>query len=143
MDIKMGFHKVAPYYYTGWHEPASDMQFLINKKKFDKLPKAYQTVLKVAIQAVSADMYSENFSGSAMAWAKMKEDFPGIKVKSFPKEVLKEMKEETDNVLDAYAANDAFFKEVLTSQREFMAKAREWTTMSEFYYLETSAAVKK
>ena len=143
MDIKMGFHKVAPYYYTGWHEPASDIQFLINKKKFDKLPKAYQTVLKVAIQAVSADMFYENFSDSAMAWAKMKEDYPGIKVKSFPKEVLIKMKEETDIVLDGYAANDAFFNEVLTSQREFMAKAREWTTMSEFYYLETSAAVKK
>ena len=28
MDIKMGFHKIAPYYYTGWHEPASEMQFL-------------------------------------------------------------------------------------------------------------------
>jgi TRAP-type mannitol/chloroaromatic compound transport system substrate-binding protein len=143
MDIKMGFHKVAPYYYTGWHEPASDMQFLINKKKFDKLPKAYQTALKVAIQAVSADMFFENFADSAMAWAKMKEDYPGIKVKSFPKEVLIKMKEETDNVLDGYAANDAFFREVLTSQREFMAKAREWTTISEFYYLETSAAVKK
>ncbi len=88
-------------------------------------------------------MFSENFADSAMAWAKMKEDFPGIKVKSFPKDVLKKMKEETDNVLDAYATEDAFFKEVLTSQREFMAKAREWTTMSEFYYLETSAAVKE
>ena len=100
-------------------------------------------MLKVAIQAVSADMFFENFTDSAMAWAKMKEDYPGIKVKSFPKEVLIKMKEETDIVLDGYAANDAFFKEVLTSQREFMAKAREWTTISEFYYLETSAAVKK
>ena len=38
MDISMGFHKIAPYYYTGWHEPASEMQFIINTKKFDKLP---------------------------------------------------------------------------------------------------------
>ncbi len=142
MDIKMGFHKVAPFYYTGWHEPASDMQFLINKKKFDKLPKAYQAALDVAMKAVSADMYAENFSGSAVAWAQMKQDYPNIKVKSFPDEVLKKMKEETDNVLNGYAAKDAFFKEVLTSQREFLAKAREWTTMSEYYYLQTSAAVK-
>ncbi len=142
MDIRMGFHKVAPYYYTGWHEPASDMQFLINKRQFDKLPKSYQAALKTAIKAVSADMFSENFADSANAWEQMKKDYPNIKVKSFPPEVLKKMKEETDNVLDAYAAKDAFFKEVLTSQREFMEKAREWTTMSEFYYIETSAAVK-
>lgn len=139
MDIKMGFHKVAPYYYTGWHEPASDMQFLINKKKYDALPKAYQQVLKVAMKAVSADMFSQNFSMSAMAWAQMKEDYPGIKVKSFPKEVMAKMKMETDNVLNGYAEKDPFFKEVLTSQRDFMAKAREWTIMSEFYYLKTSA----
>ena len=42
MDIKMGFHKIAPYYYTGWHEPATDLQFLVNKKAFDKLPPEYQ-----------------------------------------------------------------------------------------------------
>ncbi len=143
MDIKMGFHKVAPYYYTGWHEPASDMQFLINKKAFEKLPKAYQTVLKVAMQAVSADMFAENFADSAMAWAQMKKEFPGIEVKSFPIEVLQKMKEETDNVLEGYAAQDPFFKEVLDSQRKFMADARAWTTMSEFYYLQTSAAVQK
>ncbi len=143
MDIRMGFHKVAPYYYTGWHEPASDMQFLINKRQFDKLPKSYQSALKTAIKAVSADMFSENFADSANAWEQMKKDYPNIKVKSFPPEVLKKMKEETDNVLDAYAAKDAFFKEVLTSQREFMKKAREWTTMSEFYYIETSAAVQQ
>ena len=37
MDIKMGFHKIAPYYYTGWHEPASEMQFLINRRAYEKL----------------------------------------------------------------------------------------------------------
>jgi TRAP-type mannitol/chloroaromatic compound transport system substrate-binding protein len=141
MDIRMGFHKIAPYYYTGWHEPASDMQFLINKRAFDKLPTSYQVALKTAIQAVSADMFADNFAQSAEAWAEMKKDYPNIQIKSFPKAVLKKMKEETDNVLDGYAEKDAFFKKVLSSQREFMAKAREWTTISEFYYLETSAAV--
>ncbi len=143
MDIRMGFHKIAPFYYAGWHEPASDMQFLINKRQFDKLPKAYQTVLKTAMKAVSADMYAENFADSAKAWEQMKADYPGIKVKTFPKEVLQKMKVETDNVLGGYAAQDAFFKKVLDSQREFMAKARAWTTISEFYYIETSAAVQQ
>ena len=41
MDIKMGFHKVAPYYYTGWHEPGTDLQYLVNEKKFNKLPKDF------------------------------------------------------------------------------------------------------
>ncbi|GAM68363.1 TRAP transporter solute receptor [Vibrio sp. JCM 19236] len=32
LDLRMGFHKIAPYYYTGWHEPATELQFLINKR---------------------------------------------------------------------------------------------------------------
>jgi len=48
MDIKMGFHKVAPYYYTGWHEPASEMQFLVNKRAFNKL--ILQVLLKLGLR---------------------------------------------------------------------------------------------
>lgn len=141
MDIKMGFHKVAPFYYTGWHEPASDMQFLINKKQFDRLPKKYQQVLKTAMKAVSADMYFDNFNMSAEAWAKMKTDYPNIKVKTFPKEVLVAMKKATDEVMDGYAAQSPEFKEVYESQKAYMAKARQWTKMSDYYYVETSEMV--
>lgn len=141
MDIKMGFHKVAPYYYAGWHEPASDMQFLINQREFDKLPPAYQTALKVAMEAVSADMYGENFDMSARAWAQMKEEYPNIKVKIFPEEVLKAMKKATDEVLEGYAAENPAFKEVYESQKAYMKMAREWTKMSTQYYLQTSDMV--
>jgi TRAP-type mannitol/chloroaromatic compound transport system substrate-binding protein len=63
----MGFHKVAPYYYTGWHEPASEMQFLINKKAFDTLPKDLQAIVKTAMKASAADMFYENYALSADA----------------------------------------------------------------------------
>ena len=45
LDLRMGFHKIAPYYYTGWHEPGSEMQFLINQRVWEKLPKDLQQVL--------------------------------------------------------------------------------------------------
>jgi TRAP-type mannitol/chloroaromatic compound transport system substrate-binding protein len=141
MDIKMGFHKIAPYYYAGWHEPASDMQFLISKKAYAKLPPEYQAILKTAIQAASADMYFDHFAMSARAWTKMKTEYPGIKVMTFPEPVLAAMKKATDEVLAEYAAKDSLFKEVLESQRAFMRSAREWTKMSEQYYLQQSEQV--
>ena len=143
MDIKMGFHKVAPYYYAGWHEPASEMQFLINKKAWNKLPKAYQTVLKTAMEAVTADMYSDNFNQSAVAWQKMKKEYPNIKVMIFPQEVLKAMKKATDDVMEGYAAKDAEFKEIYDSQKAYIKKARQWTKMSTQYYLQTSEMVEE
>ena len=143
MDIKMGFHKIAPYYYAGWHEPASDMQFLISKKAFASLPAEYQAILKAAIKTASADMYFDNFAQSAKAWAAMKTEFPNIRVMTFPEPVLAAMKKATDEVLDGYAARDPLFKEVLESQRLFLRSAREWTRMSEQYYLQEAEKVSR
>jgi TRAP-type mannitol/chloroaromatic compound transport system substrate-binding protein len=143
MDIKMGFHKIAPYYYAGWHEPASDMQFLVNKSAFAKLPPEYQTILNTAIKAVSADLLGENFDGSARAWEIMKAEYPNIKVMIFPEPVLKAMKKATDEVMEGYAAQNAEFKEVYESQQSYMAKARQWTKMSTQYYLQTSEMVEE
>lgn len=141
MDIKMGFHKIAPFYYTGWHEPASEMQFLINKRAYEKLSPENKAILQTAMKAAAADMYYENFAASANAWEKMKTDYPNIKVKNFPKPVLKAMKKATDELLDGYAGKDPQFKEILESQRAFMKKAREWTIISDYNYIKTSLEV--
>jgi TRAP-type mannitol/chloroaromatic compound transport system substrate-binding protein len=135
MDIKMGFHKIAPYYYTGWHEPATELQFLVNKKAYDKLPLEYKTMLVTAMKAVTADMFIDNFAGSADAWDQMKTEIPNIKVKTFPKEVMQAMKKASDGLMEEYAAQDPSFKEVLESQQAYLKKARAWTDISEFNYI--------
>ena len=138
MDIKMGFYKVAKYYYTGWHEPASEMQFLVNKKAFDKLPKKYQMMLEVGMKAAALDMYVENFAASVDAWQKMKQEHPEIQVKTFPKPVLEALKKAADEVYDEYAAKNPKFKEIRDDYFSYMKKAREWSMMSQYYYLQTS-----
>lgn len=142
MDLKMGFYKVAPYYYTGWHEPASEMNFVINKKAFAKLPKSYQVMLVTAMKAVTADMGMENFADSANAWVTMKKEFPNIKVEEFPVPVLKAMKKATDEVMSSYAAKNPLFKTIWEDQQAFMKKARVWSMMSEYHYLKASEEVK-
>ncbi len=141
MDIKMGFHKIAPYYYVGWHEPASEMQYLVNKRQFEKLPAEYQTILITALRLTAYDMTVENFAASADAWAQMKSEYPNIKVMEFPLPVLKAMKEAADELYDEYASKDAMFMKVLKSQRAYMKKARAWSSISEFNYIKTSIAV--
>ena len=142
MDIKMGFHKVAPYYYTGWHEPASEMQFLVNKRAFKKLPAEYKAMLITAMKAASADMYFENFADSVEAWDKMKKEYPNIKVKQFPASVVKAMKKDTDEVMEKYASKNKLFKEIYENQKAFMKKARAWSKMEEYGYIKTVESVK-
>ena len=142
LDIKMGFHKIAPYYYTGWHEPASEMHFFVNQRAFKKLPKNYQVILKTAIKVASAEMYPDNFNKNVVAWEQMKKEFPNIKIKTFPKPVLQAMKKSTDEVIKKYSKENALFKAIYESQQNYLKKARKWTTISEYDYISTSNSVK-
>ncbi len=141
MDIKMGFYKIAPYYYAGWHEPASELQFLVNKKAFEELPPEYQAILVTAMEAVRGRQVAANFDANAKAWQQMKAEYPDIKVMKFPEPVLQAMKKATDEVLEGYAAENAEFKEVYESRKAYFKVARPWTKISEQNYLSTSDAV--
>ena len=135
MDIKMGFHRVAPYYYTGWHEPASEMQFLVNKRSFAKLPKDLQIILKVAMKTAAYDMYIQNYDMNVRAWEKMLEDNPLIKVKTFPKVVMDAMKKANNELRIEVSEKSPLLKDVLDSQDAYQRKVREWTKMSDYLYL--------
>ncbi len=141
LDLRMGFHKIAPYYYTGWHEPAAELQFLVNKRSMDKLPPDLQEILKTAMRDVAFSMYIRTYHDSAENWAKMKQEFPEIQVKTFPPEVLKAMKQANDKLLAERAAKDPLAKEIIESQQAYMKMAREWTNISDRAYLDSVDSV--
>jgi len=136
MDIKMGFHKVAPYYYTGWHEPGTDLQYLVNEKKFNKLPKDLQEILMSAIKLTAYDNYVQNYAMSAQAWDKIEKDYPNIKIKTMPKSVIKALQETNARLIIEKTKGQPLLKEILDSQAAFQKKARAWTKMSDYKYLQ-------
>ena len=135
LDLRMGFHKIAPYYYTGWHEPATELQFLINKKKYEKLPADLQQILKTAMRTAAYDMYIQSYHSSGENWASMKTEFPNIQVKSFPADVINAMRTANDELLAEKAAADPLAKKILDSQSAYMSKSRAWTDISDKAYL--------
>jgi TRAP-type mannitol/chloroaromatic compound transport system substrate-binding protein len=135
LDLRMGFHKIAPYYYTGWHEPATELQFMINKKKYEKLPADLQQILKTAMRTAAYDMYIQSYHASGENWASMKTEFPDIQVKSFPAEVISAMRAANDELLAEKAAADPLAKKILDSQAAYMSKSRAWTDISDKAYL--------
>jgi len=50
-----------------------------------------------------------------------------------------ERSEEINEILNEEAAKDELFKEILTSQRIFLTKAREWSKISEFSYIQKTS----
>ncbi|MFA7083645.1 MAG: TRAP transporter substrate-binding protein DctP [Arcobacteraceae bacterium] len=135
MDITMGFHKVAPFYYTGWHEPASEMQFIINQKVYKKLPKHLQDILLVAMRLAAYDMYIQNYDMNANAWEKMNKEYPNIKVKTLSKPIMDAMKKANEELIVEMTKDNILLKEVLDSQKAYQKKVRVWTQMSDYLYL--------
>jgi len=137
MDIKIGYHKVAPYYYTSWNKPASQTQFLVNKEAYEQLPHQYQVILTTAIKAASYDLYYENFYESLKAWDKIQKDFPNIQIRSLPKKVLLDIQNSKKLIFEQYSKENKLFKEIYTSQKEFIDKARTWSNLEEYHYLKS------
>jgi len=138
LDLRMGFHKIAPYYYTGWHEPGAELQFMVNEKAYNKLPKDLQKILTVAMKAAAYDMYAQSYHESANNLATLAQDYPNVKIRSFPEPVMKAMKATNDALLAEFAAKDPMTAEILKSIKDYQTKARAWTNLSDRAYLDTS-----
>ena len=134
-DLRMGFQKIAPYYYTAWHEPGSETQFLVNKKTWDKLPKDLQLILETSFRVAAFDMYTQALDANANSWATMQSEYPDIKVRDFPPEVLHTMRAATDELLAEQAAKDPLAKKIIDSQADYAKKVRAWTNISTKAYL--------
>lgn len=139
LDLRMGFHKIAPYYYTGWHEPGSELQFLVNKQVWEKLPADLQEILRISMKTAAYDMYIQAVHESGQNWASIKTEYPNVKVKNFPPEVMDALRVANDKLLSEHAAQDPLAKEIQQSQADYKKKVRAWTDISTKAYLDNEA----
>ncbi|MCS7176447.1 MAG: TRAP transporter substrate-binding protein [Candidatus Kapabacteria bacterium] len=135
IDLTMGFQQIAEYYYLGWHEPAAELQYLVNKRRFEELPEEFQAMLVTAMKETALDVTSEFFARNVEALKELHTKYPKVKIMQFPPEVIAELKRQTRLLLEEYAARDPLFREVWESQQRFLEDARRWTAISEHYYL--------
>lgn len=134
-DLRMGFHKIAPYYYTGWHEPGSEIQFLVNNAAFDKLPADLQLILKTAMNESAASVTNRLYHENAANWVKMKQEYPNIEVKTFPPEVMTALRAANEKLVNELEAKGGLTAEIIDAQRKYRAQVREWTDISDKAYL--------
>lgn len=142
MDIQLGYHKITPYYYTAWDKPAYQMQFLVNKKAFEKLPKNYKAILQTAMKTAGYDLYYENFDSSSKAWEKITNEYPNIEVKSFSNDILKKLKQSKEFLFQSYAKENKLFEEIYKDQKMFLKRVRPWTKIEEYSYIKTTDKLK-
>ena len=137
LDLRMGFHKIAPYYYNGWHEPGTELMYFFNKDSMAKLPEWAKAILKNAAKLTSYDMTTSSFAANAANWQTIKKQYPNVQVKTFPPEVIKALIKANEELVDAEKQRSDVAKRILESREAYLNRARAWTNIGEKLYLDT------
>ena len=138
LDLRMGFHKVAPYYYNGWHEPGSELIYLFNAKRLASLPDWAQSVLKNAAKLTAYNMSTALFDANAQNWDVISSKYPNVQIKQFPESVIQALKESNRKLIESEKARSPIAKKIIESREQYMNKARAWTEIGQKLYLDAN-----
>jgi len=132
-DEKLGFQKVAKYYYyPGWWEGGAMLHFFINTAKWAELPKAYQAVVKAAAHQANSVMMARYDAQNAPALKRLAAN--GALLRPFSEAVLDACYKSATEVYAEISAKNADFKKVWDSIKAARADNYLWFQLSENTY---------
>lgn len=135
-DLAFGLHNAATYYYhSGWHEPGTVLEFIVNKEAFDALPKDLQAIVEVATRAVNQDMLDEYTARNNNAMQQLINEH-NVDVRPLPEDVLAALRLATAEVLAEKSAENADFARIYQSYKSFYEGVRQYHELSEQAYYE-------
>ena len=134
-DRIFGFHQVAKYYYyPGWHEPGSVLEFIINKDSLAALPLDLQAIVRQAARASSQDMLDEYTGRNNESLRELIEDH-GVEIRRFPDDVLKALWMGSQEAMQKLVAQDLMAAKVYASYSAFYKGVRNYHHISEQAYI--------
>ena len=129
-DEKLGFHKVAKYYYyPGWWEGASVGSLFINSKAWEGLPKPYKQMVESAAAQVTAWMVPKYDASNPAALKRLVGS--GTILKPFPRQVLQACFDEAYRFYEELSAKNANFKILFDSLKVFRTDQNLWFRVAE------------
>lgn len=132
-DQKLGFYKVAKYYYyPGFWEGGTCLHSFINKEKWDGLPAHYQAILGDACAYANADMLAKYDAKNPAAVRQLVAD--GAVLRPFSQDILSAAYDAAQEVYAEFTAKSASFKKIYDSQRAYSSEAYLWTQLPEYTF---------
>jgi TRAP-type mannitol/chloroaromatic compound transport system substrate-binding protein len=125
MDLSLGFHQVAKYYYfPGWHQQTSVGQLYISKKKWDEFSAQQKDVIELGCKA---QMLQEMAEAEAKQFGAMRElQTKGVNIKKWDPKILDALKVKWDEVVVEESAKSPEFKKIWDSYSKFRADYAIW-----------------
>ncbi len=132
-DEKLGFFKVAPfYYYPGWWEGGPSIATMINLAKWNELPKNYQAILKTGCALANTDMLASYDWKNPTALKSLVAG--GAQLRPLPQDVLSAAFDAAAATYAEVSATNETFKKIKASQDAFRADAYLNAQIAEYNY---------
>lgn len=130
-DHKLGFYKVAKYYYyPAWWEGGPAVHAFFNKEKFEELPRNYKRILTDACAAANASMLAKYDASNAAALRQLVAD--GTVLRAFGSDILDACHKAAVETYAELSATNENFKKVYDSQQSFKQDAYLWAQVAEY-----------
>ncbi|MEN2990556.1 TRAP transporter substrate-binding protein DctP [Tistrella sp. BH-R2-4] len=130
-DEKLGFQKVAKYYYgPGVLELGASLCFLANSQAFAALPTTFQQILKSACAESYTDMLAKYDQRNIGALRRLVAS--GVQLKSWTPEIMTAMQTATARLLADQSATDETFGRVHTAWKAFLDEQLLWGSVNDF-----------
>jgi TRAP-type mannitol/chloroaromatic compound transport system substrate-binding protein len=132
-DEKLGFHKVAPfYYYPGFWEAGTQISLMINKGLWEGLPPIYRGMIEAAAAETNGDMMARYDQQNPQALRRLVAS--GAQLRPYPRDILAAAWKAAHELYDEFAAKNAKFKTVYEPWRKFRDDQYLWFRVAELTY---------
>ena len=132
-DEKLGFYKVAKfYYYPGWWEGGTTQHTLVNLAKWNELPKSYQAILTAAAGYVNVEETGKYDARNPAALKRLVA--AGTQLRPFTQPVLEACLKASNEVNAETSAVNADYKKVWDSILAFRNDGYLWWQVAEYTY---------
>lgn len=129
-DLRLGFHKVAPYYYyPGWWEGSVGLDLLVNKKAYDGLSQHYKDIVAAASTYAHLDMQAKYDARNPGALKELVGQ--GAKVLPFSKEVLDASFKASEELYAELNVSNPQWRTIYADYRAFQKDELLWFRFAE------------
>jgi TRAP-type mannitol/chloroaromatic compound transport system substrate-binding protein len=129
-DQKLGFNKVAPfYYYPGWWEGSGSGCLMVNLKSWETLPPAYKAAIETASAELASWMVAKYDAANPAALRQLVAS--GTQLRAFPRPVMEACMKAAYDLYDETAAKNPAFKKIYDPWKKFRDEQYLWFRVAE------------
>ena len=133
-DEKLGFYKVAPYYYyPGFWEGGADRPLLLQHRQVERAAEAYQAIAAQRPPATPMSTCWRKYDARNPA-ALRRLVGAGTQLRPFPQESWKPAYKAANEVYDEISAKNPDFKKIYESMRAFRNEEYLWFQVAEYTF---------